>query len=214
MHAPDPASRPPRSGGGPGHACHRRARRRCPRSTGPGRRGSEAPPSAPALWLPRGRREAGGWPNMRAANCCPRATAARRQAREKEWRPPSFLQRFHLIANDRDIAFLNRADVLVADGAIRIDDEGLGDAGCPEGDLDLALRIGADVLVGIAVAREELGDVLRAIADRDPGDQNALALELGELLRIGNARHAPAGKEVDHGRSAIAAAQRPRWLSG
>ena len=68
------------------------------------------------------------------------------------------------------------ADLLVADDAFAIDHEAFWNARRAERNLHLALRIAADPLVGIAVAREEVGEVLRAVADGNAVDGDAALL--------------------------------------
>ena len=55
--------------------------------------------------------------------------------------------------------------------------------------------------IRVAVAGEEGGEVLGPVAHRDAVDRDALAPELVEHLRLGDARHAPAGEDVEQARA-------------
>jgi hypothetical protein len=91
--------------------------------------------------------------------------------------------------------------MLIADDAASIDDEGLGDAGGAERELDAAVVVEADPLIGIAVLGEEAGDILRPVANRHGVDRKAPAGERLEMRRFGDARDAPAGEDVEDARA-------------
>src|SRR5215208_805594 len=179
------ASPPPLFADERGRACRRRAPHRNRRSTDLGRRGSAAPASMPAPGLPDAHRGAGGWPSKRAGDCC-RQAAAERGTTPGELRAasPRLLQ---LGEDHRHVRRIDGTDVLVANDALAIDDEALRDTGRAERDLQLALRVASDPLVRVAVAREEIGDVLRPIANGDAVDSDSAVLELLQDLHFGDA---------------------------
>ena len=102
------------------------------------------------------------------------------------------------------------ADMLVADDAAAIDDEGLGDAGRADVHLHPPVDVGADRAERIAVIGEEDGEILGPVANRDADHGHAAAGERLELRRLDPAGQAPAGEDVDDLRLALAERRRRR----
>src|SRR6185312_3395694 len=137
------------------------------------RRGSAAVPSRPALALPGSHWAAADWPNRLAAGCCRRAPASPKglsiqQKREPRFctcsmpgssgmtncGSPDFLQ---FTKNSRDVRGVQCADILASDHPVGVDHEGLWDSRRTKRDLNIALPIRTDPLIGIAVACEKCG---------------------------------------------------------
>ena len=82
-----------------------------------------------------------------------------------------------------------------------VDDEALGNSRRAERHLDPAFRLGADARERIAVAGEEVGDVLGPVADRQWRRSSPRGAAARSARALRRARHAPAGEDVDQSRA-------------
>jgi hypothetical protein len=96
----------------------------------------------------------------------------------------------------------NGSDMLVPDNPFAIDDKGFRNARRANRQLDRRIHIRSDRAIRIAVLAEESIDVGRPVADRDAFDDHALLGQLRQDGDFGDARHAPACKNVEQFRLA------------
>jgi hypothetical protein len=101
-----------------------------------------------------------------SAGCAKNAARTRRRG----------LTALQLGQDHRYVASLDRPDLLVTDHALAIDDEAFRHTRRAERNLDVALRIASDPLVGVAVAREEIDEIVGTVANGDPYDMHAVIL--------------------------------------
>src|SRR3954468_331938 len=103
---------------------------------------------------------------------------------------------FQLGQDHRQIARLDRPDMLVADHTLAIDDEAFGNARGAERNLEATLRVATDPRIGVAIAGEEVDEILGPVAYRDSVNEDTPRLQLLKHPHLCDARHAPAGKDI------------------